>query len=129
MDAVYSGFSYTSSELRRAAQPAVDALAPILPTFGCGEAEVKQSAGNLIHELEAQSIESHNRQKFHMGWSSNFLTVKRIVLYPLQDPGGFFNQRDNCRDSTEVEMGMMANVTRNINAQLASWSIPFRPLR
>lgn len=126
MDAVYSGFSYTSSELRRAAQPAVDALAPILPTFGCGEAEVKQSAGNLIHELEAQSIESHNRQKFHMGWSSNFLTVKRIVLYPLQDPEGFFNQRDNCRDSTEVEMGMMANVTRNINAQLASWSIPFR---
>lgn len=126
MDALYSGFSYASKELRRAAQPAIDALAPVLPTFGCGEAAVKQSAGNLIHELEAEAITSYHGSKNKMSWSSGFSTVKRIVLYPLQDPAGFFNSKDKCRDSTELEMGMMANVTHNINEQLASWSIPFR---
>lgn len=126
MDALYSGFSYTSNEIRRAAQPAVDALAPILPTFGCGEAEVKQSAGNLIHELEADAITNYHESTNHKSWSSGFSTVKRIILYPLQDPAGFFNPKDNCRDSTELEMGVMTNVTRNINEQLASWSIPFR---
>lgn len=126
MDALYSGFSYASNELRRAAQPAIDALAPVLPTFGCGEAAVKQSAGNLIHELEAEAISSYHGSKNQMSWSNGFSAVKRIVLYPLQDPAGFFNPKDKCRDSTELEMGMMANVTRNINEQLTSWSIPFR---
>lgn len=133
MNALYSGFSYAASglsyganELRRAAQPAIDTLAPILPTFGCGEAAVKQSVGSCIHEMEAEAIANHHVLENAMGWSASFSNVKRIVLYPLQDPAGSFDQKDNCRDSTGPEMGMMANVTRNINEQLASWRIPFR---
>lgn len=126
MDALYSGFSYASSELRRAAKPVIDTLAPILPTFGCGEAAVKQSVSSCIHEMEAGAITGFHVHQDGMGWSSGFSSVKRIVLYPLKDLASFFDPTDNCRDSTELEMGMMANVTRNINEQLASWGIPFR---
>lgn len=126
MDALYSGFTYASNELRRAAKPVIDTLAPVLPTFGCGEAAVKQSVSSCIHEMEAGAITDFHVHQNGMGWSSGFSSVKRIVLYPLMDLASFFDPTYNCRDSTELEMGMMANVTRNINEQLASWGIPFR---
>ncbi len=126
MDALRSGFSYASNELRHAAKPAIDTLAPILPTFGCGEAAVKQSVGSCIHEMEAAGIAVHHEQKHHMGWSRAFSNIKRIVLYPLDDPAGFSPKKDRCRDSTEKEVGVLTNITSNINQQLESWSISFR---
>lgn len=126
MDALYAKFSYASNEIRRAAQPVINTLAPMLPTFGCGEADVKQSVSNCINKIEAGTLTGYHEYQYHMGWSRSFSAVKRIVLYPLQNPAAVFNPGDNCRESTELEMGMMANVTRNINKQLASWGIPFR---
>ncbi len=126
MQALHSSFTYASSEVRRTTQPIIDTLAPIIPTFGCGEAEVKQSLSNCIHEMEADAISGYHMSKLSMGWSSAFSTVKHIVLYPLMDPSGTIGSNQKCRDSTEQELAILANVTNNINEQLGNWSIPFR---
>ena len=126
MDALYSGFSYASNEVRRSAQPVVDVLAPVLPTFGCGEAAVKQSASKLIHELESSTIFNNHVSKTSMGWSSAFSSIKKIVLYPFKDPAGAFSPEDKCRESTQEETSTLGDVTGNINRQLESWGIPFR---
>ena len=84
MDALYSGFSYASNEIRRAAQPAIDAMAAVLPTFGCGEGAVKQSAGNLIHELESRTIVENHANKNSMGWGSTFSSIKKLFSIHLK---------------------------------------------
>ena len=126
MQSVHSSFSYISSEARRSTQPIIDTLAPIIPTFGCGEVEVKQSLSSCIHEMEAAAISGHHVSKFSMGWNSAFSTVKHIVLYPLKDPSGTISSNQKCRHSTEEEFSVLKNVTKNINEQLENWLIPFR---
>lgn len=126
MQALNSSFTYVSSAARRTTQPIIDTLAHIIPTFGCGEAEVKQSLDNCIHEMEAAAISGHHLNKFSMGWNSAFSTVKHIVLYPLKDPSRTISSNQKCRHSTEQELAMLANVTSNINEQLENWVIPFR---
>ncbi len=126
MQSVHSSFTFISSEARRTTQPIIDTLAPIIPTFGCGEAEVKQSLGNCIHEMEADAVSFHHENKFFMGWSPSFVDIKKIVLYPLHDPAHYFGVNDKCHTPTDSEMEIWVNVTSNINLQLKSWSIPFR---
>jgi hypothetical protein len=126
MQALHSSFTYISSEARRVAKPVIDTLAPIVPTFGCGEAEVKQSLGNCIHEMEADVISGYHENKLSISWSPSFVDIKKIVLYPLHDPAHFFGVNDKCHRTTDSEMGIWVNVTNNINLQLESWSIPFR---
>ena len=75
MQALYSGFSYIGSEARRATKPIVETLAPIVPTFGCGEAAVKQSISSCIHEMEAVSIEDVHVAKNGMGWNDSFMNI------------------------------------------------------
>ena len=126
MDALYSGFSYASNEIRRAAKPVIDTLAPVLPTFGFGAVAVKQSVSSCIHEMEAAAINAHHEYERNMAWSNVFSSVKRIILYPLMDPAATFSSQEKCRDSTQQEMAVIANVTGNINEQLEIWHIPFR---
>jgi hypothetical protein len=61
-----------------------------------------------------------------MGWNDSFMNIKKIVLYTFHNPAVVFGTPSNCHTFTEVELGILANVTGNINQQLESWSIPFR---
>lgn len=126
MQALNSSFTYVSSAARRTTQPIIDTLAHIIPTFSCGEAEVKQSLGNCIHEMEARAVSGYHENKVCMGWSPSFVDIKKIVLYPLHDPAHYFGVNDKCHRTTDSEMGIWVNVTNNINLQLESWNIPFR---
>jgi hypothetical protein len=58
----------------------INTLAPILPTFGCGEAAVKQNLGNCIHELEGADIEKTARYNNYPLWNDEFPDIKEIVL-------------------------------------------------
>jgi len=77
MQALHSSAVYVLNEVRRTTQPIIDTLAPIIPTFGCGEAEVKQSLSNCIHEMEADAVSVYHENKFYMGWSPSFVDIKK----------------------------------------------------
>jgi hypothetical protein len=126
MQAPSSGLSYALSEAKRAAKPVIETLTPIFPTFGYGEAAVRQSIGSCINEMEATAIELLHVNARNKGWSKSFSEITKIVLYPLSDPAGTLKTEDKCRESSELELGMLVNVTSNINQQLESWSIPFQ---
>lgn len=125
MQAFYSGFSYISSEVRRATQPIIETLAPILPTFGFGEAEVKQSLGTCLHQMEAVSAANGMQHKGHPLWYENHKNIKQIMLYPATRLSQL-NQEQGCRIPNTSEWANWYNVTSNINQQLENWAIPFR---
>ena len=125
MQAFYSGFSYISSEARRAAKPVIETLTPILPTFGCDEAAVKQSINSCIHEMEAGAYQKNQDRDVHPGWLFWFENVSEIRLCPASRPSQL-NQTENCHIPSKLDWTIWANVTSNINQQLASWHIPFR---
>ena len=125
MQALSSGLSYAFSEARRAAKPVIESLAPILPTFGYGEAAVKQSVSNCIHKMESEALRRNQNNFVYAAWRPWFENVIEVKLYPASRPSQL-NQTENCHIPREQDWTIWGNVTSNINQQLASWHIPFR---
>lgn len=125
MQALHSGLAYVCSEARRAAKPVVQTLTPILPTFGFGEGAVKQSISSCIHEMEANAFQENQGRHVLPGWLFWFTNVSEIKLYPASRPSQL-NQTEYCHIPSELDWMIWANVTSNINQQLASWRIPYR---
>lgn len=125
MQALYSGFSYALSEAKRATKPVIETLTPILPTFGYGEAAVKQSVSSCIHEMESEALRRNQKNFVYAAWRPWFENVIEVKLYPASRPSQL-NQTENCHIPSEQDWTIWGNVTSNINQQLASWHIPFR---
>lgn len=125
MQALNSGISYFHSEARRVVKPVIETLTPILPTFGYGEAAVKQSISSCIHEMESRAFEGNQIFPTIPAWENWFNNVNEIKLYPASRSSQL-NQTQNCHIPSEQDWTIWENVTSNINQQLASWRIPFR---
>jgi hypothetical protein len=126
MQALHSSVTYVSDEVRRAAKPIIDTLAPIVPTFGCGEAEVKESLDDCFKKMEVKAIADNASYEKYLGWTPDFSNFKKIILYPIREPAKAFEKIDKCHPSSEIEVGMIVSVANTINRQLTSWGIPFQ---
>ena len=102
MQALHSSAIYVLNEVRRTTQPIIDTLAPIVPTFGCGQADVKESLHDCFHEMEGKAIEDNQSGQQIIGWTPAFSNFQKITLHPIREPAKAFETIDNCHPSSEI---------------------------